>query len=92
MFKSIEAPSTSRRKWLTGCALGMSLAMSSFTGPISLSANEQTHHHKASTAAQKPPMGWNSFDSYGVYLHEGHPIADLEEQAQQKLSPLGEVW
>ena len=20
--------------------------------------------------AQTPPMGWNSFDSYGVYLHE----------------------
>ena len=20
--------------------------------------------------AAKPPLGWNSFDSYGVYLHE----------------------
>jgi hypothetical protein len=66
----------------------MSLAMSSFRGPISLSAKEQTHHHKASTAAQKPPMGWNSFDSYGVYLHEKAALENLEAFAE-KLQPHG---
>ena len=28
--------------------------------------------------APKPPMGWNSFDSYGVYLHETAALKNLE--------------
>lgn len=38
--------------------------------------------------AQTPPMGWNSFDSYGVYLHEDAAMANLEAFAQ-KLKPYG---
>lgn len=38
--------------------------------------------------AQKPPMGWNSFDSYGVYLHEKAAYENLEVFAQ-KLKPFG---
>lgn len=38
--------------------------------------------------AQTPPMGWNSFDSYGVYLHEKAAFANLEAFAQ-KLKPFG---
>lgn len=38
--------------------------------------------------AQTPPMGWNSFDSYGVYLHEEAAIANLEAFAE-KLKPHG---
>jgi hypothetical protein len=38
--------------------------------------------------AQAPPMGWNSFDSYGVYLHEGAALANLEAMAD-KLLPHG---
>jgi alpha-galactosidase len=38
--------------------------------------------------AQCPPMGWNSFDSYGVYLHEKAAMANLEAFAQ-KLKPHG---
>ena len=33
--------------------------------------------------AQKPPMGWNSFDSYGVYLHEDAAMANLEAFAEK---------
>ena len=33
-------------------------------------------------------MGWNSFDSYGVYLHEDAARANLEAMAQ-KLKPFG---
>jgi len=35
-----------------------------------------------------PPMGWNSFDSYGVYLHEQATLANLEAMAE-KLKPFG---
>lgn len=38
--------------------------------------------------AQTPPMGWNSFDSYGVYLHEEAAMANLEAFAE-KLKPHG---
>jgi hypothetical protein len=35
-----------------------------------------------------PPMGWNSFDSYGVYLSEASAMANLEAMAV-KLKPHG---
>ena len=35
--------------------------------------------------AQTPPMGWNSFDSYGVYLHEQAALANLEVMADKLL-------
>ena len=38
--------------------------------------------------ALTPPMGWNSFDSYGVYLHEDAAISNLEAMAE-KLKPHG---
>ncbi len=38
--------------------------------------------------AQTPPMGWNSFDSYGVYLHEKAAFDNLEAFAK-KLKPYG---
>nr|WP_321356347.1 glycoside hydrolase family 27 protein [uncultured Draconibacterium sp.] len=38
--------------------------------------------------ANKPPLGWNSYDSYGVYLHEKAAFENLEAFAQ-KLKPFG---
>lgn len=38
--------------------------------------------------ATTPPMGWNSYDSYGVYLHEKVAFANLEAMAA-KLKPHG---
>jgi hypothetical protein len=38
--------------------------------------------------APSPPMGWNSFDSYGVYLHEQAALANIDAIAQ-KLKPYG---
>ena len=35
-----------------------------------------------------PPMGWNSYDSYGVYLHEKAAYANLQAMAE-KLKPYG---
>lgn len=41
-----------------------------------------------SLAVATPPMGWNSFDSYGVYLYEEAAMANLEAFAK-KLVPHG---
>jgi alpha-galactosidase len=41
-----------------------------------------------SSLAAKPPMGWNSFQSYGVYLHEKAALANLEAMARL-LKPYG---
>jgi len=38
--------------------------------------------------APTPPLGWNSFDSYGVYLHEKAAMANVEAFAE-KLKPFG---
>jgi hypothetical protein len=38
--------------------------------------------------ATAPPMGWNSFDSYGVYLYEEAAMANMEAMAE-KLKPYG---
>ena len=43
---------------------------------------------KEEKLAQTPPMGWNSFDSYGVYLHEKAAMENLEAFAE-KLKPHG---
>ncbi len=38
--------------------------------------------------AHRPPLDWNSFDSYGVYLHGGTAMSNLEAFAE-KLAPHG---
>lgn len=38
---------------------------------------------KSKPLALTPPMGWNSFDSYGVYLHEKAAYANLEAMAEK---------
>ncbi len=43
---------------------------------------------KEKVLAAKPPLGWNSFDSYGVYLYEEAAFGTLEAMAI-KLKPFG---
>ena len=38
---------------------------------------------KSEKLALTPPIGWNSFDSYGVYLHEEAAMANLEAMADK---------
>jgi alpha-galactosidase len=51
---------------------------------ISISAMAQSNIR----VAHNPPMGWNSFDSYGVYLHEKAAFENLDAMAK-KLKPYG---
>ncbi|WP_019027986.1 glycoside hydrolase family 27 protein [Colwellia piezophila] len=74
---------------LTGIALALSLAI---TGCNSTSP-ETSGQSLVSAApmaqlAQTPPLGWNSFNSYGVYLHEKAALENLEAFAE-KLQPHG---
>jgi len=49
----------------------------------SISCNSQKSGPKTvEPLAQTPPMGWNSFDSYGVYLHEKAAMENLEAFAE----------
>lgn len=50
--------------------------------------NPNKSQNETELLAQTPPMGWNSFDSYGVYLHEEAAMANLEAFAE-KLEPHG---
>lgn len=43
---------------------------------------------RISKLAPTPPLGWNSFDSYGVYLDEEAAMANVEAMAS-KLRPFG---
>jgi alpha-galactosidase len=53
-----------------------------FSLPVDLTSAEPT------PIAAKPPLGWNSFDSYGVYLHEKAAMENLEAMAKH-LEPYG---
>lgn len=55
---------------------------------FSCSVAKKTKDTVAPALAQTPPMGWNSFDSYGVYLHEKAAMENLEAFAV-KLKPHG---
>ncbi len=43
---------------------------------------------RISDLAPTPPLGWNSFDSYGVYLHHDATMKNMEAMAE-KLKPHG---
>ncbi|NBB78225.1 MAG: glycoside hydrolase family 27 protein [Verrucomicrobia bacterium] len=49
---------------------------------------QSTANTSQAELAQTPPLGWNSFDSYGVYLHEAAALANIEAFAE-KLKPHG---
>jgi len=61
-------------------------AAAAATPAVSLAAGKETGC--IAGMAQSPPLGWNSFDSYGVYLHEKAAHANLEAMAK-KLKPAG---
>ena len=48
---------------------------------IVIASSVSVGHPKPEPLALTPPMGWNSFDSYGVYLHEDAAMANLESMA-----------
>ena len=57
--------------------------ISLLTASIFSIGNLATAQKSTSKLAQTPPMGWNSFDSYGVYLHEKAAFENLEAMAKK---------
>ena len=66
---------------LIGCFLSISFSPKK-------EKTEITKNKLSDVMAETPPMGWNSFDSYGVYLHHDAALANLEAFAK-KLKPHG---
>ena len=55
------------------------------TFPLALvvSARSVLSVEAASPAVATPPMGWNSFDSYGVYLYHDAAVKNIDEMARR---------
>ncbi|MEQ8418715.1 MAG: glycoside hydrolase family 27 protein [Arenibacter algicola] len=73
------------RNYIKRKSLFFSLLIAIF---IVISCGNRHSNSIGEVLAINPPMGWNSFDSYGVYLHEEAAMDNLEAFAQ-KLKPYG---
>jgi hypothetical protein len=69
-------------------AAGLSVGMKSCANSEAGSAAAGSVTFRIQDVVSKPPLGWNSFDSYGVYLHHDAAMANLEAMAE-KLKPYG---
>jgi hypothetical protein len=69
-----------------GAILGGCKSVATENDHINMVDNNQ--QFKIIDLAPKPPLGWNSFDSYGVYLHEKAAMENLKAFVE-KLQPSG---
>jgi hypothetical protein len=60
---TLRTPAASVRR----AALVLAILAAAVGGGLALSLNAATGPARL---APTPPLGWNSFDSYGVYLHQ----------------------
>jgi hypothetical protein len=79
-----------RRDFINSAALGVSAACLGGCKTVQESGVEHEHSGNSTRndLALRPPLGWNSFDSYGVYLHHDAAIKNLDAMAE-KLQPHG---
>ncbi|NBB80496.1 MAG: hypothetical protein GVY36_13815 [Verrucomicrobia bacterium] len=82
-----EVNTVNRRSFLTlSTAAGLGVIMHG--SRATASARSASEHHRiggSHSSKPKPPLGWNSFDSYGVYLH--HEAASRTRNVGQVASP-----
>ena len=64
------------------------IAVTVIAAGVSLFCKKSYKPLDVSELAPTPPMGWNSFDSYGVYLHENAAMDNVEAFVK-KLKPFG---
>lgn len=79
-----------RRYFLTASCLGAGGLMvdSLAQGCKAPDVKNAAKSFRISDLAPKPPLGWNSFDSYGVYLYHEAAMANIKALAE-KLKPHG---
>jgi len=78
-----------RRIFLASSLLGATgMTLTSGLGMSNKNEKRSKVQFKISELAPKPPLGYNSFDSYGVYLHNDAAIAGIKAMAE-KLKPYG---
>jgi alpha-galactosidase len=78
-----------RRSFLSTSIIGAGgFFVKSSSESSAIFVDERKKKFDLSSMAPKPPLGWNSFNSYGVYLHHDAAIANLKAMAE-KLKPYG---
>jgi hypothetical protein len=78
-----------RRSFISSSMLGATgIALTSCSGITAKNQASPPMNYRISDLAPTPPLGWNSFDSYGVYLHQEAAMANLKAMAE-KLKPHG---
>lgn len=75
-----------RRSFLSTALLGSGAAI--LAPSVQASVTEKVAPSGEKILAPRPPLGWNSFDSYGVYLHHDAAMANLKAMSE-KLKPHG---
>lgn len=77
------------RSFISSSVLGATgLTLNSCSGVAFTPTESKNNHFQISDLAPTPPLGWNSFDSYGVYLHHDAAMSNLKAMAE-KLKPHG---
>jgi alpha-galactosidase len=78
-----------RRSFISTSLVGCTGALvNSCSTKFNSSEPNEPVHFSIHDLAQKPPLGWNSFNSYGVYLHHDAAMENLKAMAE-KLKPHG---
>ncbi len=68
-----------RRLFLATSVLGVSgLGLGSCTSMNTDKSRNSNREFRINNLAPRPPLGWNSFDSYGVYLHHEAAMENLK--------------
>lgn len=80
-----------RRNFITTSVLGSTALITGSCNNKTKTQNaipSEKSNFRISDLAKKPPLGWNSFSSYGVYLHHEAAMKNLKAMAE-KLKPSG---
>jgi alpha-galactosidase len=72
-----------RRSFLASSVFaGSGVLMSSCTTSLKADESNVNANNSVKNLAPKPPLGWNSFDSYGVYLHHEAAMENLKAMSK----------
>lgn len=80
-----------RRNFITNSVLGSTALITGSCNGIyepKTTISSEKSNFRIRDLAIRPPLGWNSFNSYGVYLHHEAAVKNLEAMAE-KLKPFG---
>jgi len=78
-----------RRSFIASSLIGATgITLTTCSGIKTSTTKSSKSQFRIADQAPKPPLGWNSFDSYGVYLHHEAAMKNIKAMAE-KLKPHG---